>query len=662
MPLTTSTISNSGTTHTTAPLEDNCDLVRQAMGVAEAIYPSGVAATDTAAIQAAVDAGRPVHLMPGEFLISEAVTLPDNAVIVGNRTKLTKAAAFAHILINEGASTGDTNTGIRISGITFQADSQGALGTITGLRGTVSLFHISDSVIEDCHWPDIYTPNWALHLADFSNVTVRGCSFTGNKDGLHLSAGTKLTVEDCEFETYDDGIGMNAHDYPTASPMIGSISDVKIIRCRDKYRSAGQSGFFCRALTGSWTAWSDANSYRAGDLVTASGNVYVCTAPADGTTKSAAGDTIPSHTTGSVTAASGLVWRINQVGSSATSANISNVTFRDCDVSSNRTWLRCEWSLVNESRSVYPGTESVSSLTGILISGGRYAPYSDQDLIAGPGNLSDIRVDGTQIAGSTYIANLQFTPGYTNATDPRVAHNTLASFRNCTFDNRAKYLFSNRQSLSVVASFSGGFSVGGAVTRHPSSSGSVRVNSDAILVSTTGLTPTAGDKIVTSTGPKTYWASAWKTDGTDESISSKLAANATVTNSDVLIDSGLTIDLPVGTWELTGLLQTSADSGTPGAKFAAVFSGALNADGHDRVTYVSSSAGGANATVNPVAVGSAFSTVSTASDHRTVIAPSVLRVTTAGTLKIQFAQKTATVGATTTLSVISRIDAKPIAR
>lgn len=637
-------------------------VARENIGAVAMVYPTGVAATDTALLQDALDAGGEVRTQPGStYLISEMLEIGDNTRLVGWRTVFRKNSAFAHILRNTGASTGTTNSRIRISGIRFEANSLGALGDIDGLRGTVSLFHIADSIIEDCEWPDIYTPNWALHLADWSNLFVTRCIFEGNKDGLHLSAGSELIVSLCRFKTYDDAIGMNAHDYPTCSPIIGSISNVLFIGCTDDYRAAGQSGYFCRALTGSWAAWG-AYNYRAGDLVTASGNTYVCTSPADGTTKSAAGDTIPSHTTGSVTATSGLVWRINKVGDTSTAANISNITFRDCECVANRTWLRLEWSLTNESRSVYPGTESVSYLKNIRISGGRYAPHAAQDMIAGPGNLLDFRADNCDVSGLSYLANFQYVPGYSNSTDPRAAHATHMQFRGCGWDNAAKYIYANRQSLAVTAVFSGGLSAGGAVTRHTSSTGTVRVLSDSILVSTTGLTPSSGDKVVTSSGPLTYWNSAWRTDGTDESVSSKLAANATITNSDVLIDTGLSVYLPIGTWELTGLFQTSADTGTPGAKFAAVFSGTLNADGHDRVTYVSSTSGGANATVNPVAIGSAFSTLSTGSDHRTFIAPSVLRVTAAGTLKIQFAQKTATVGATTTLSVLSRIDAKPTAR
>ena len=141
-------------------------------------------------------------------------------------------------------------------------------------------------------------------------------------------------------------------------------------------------------------------------------------------------------------------------------------------------------------------------------------------------------------------------------------------------------------------------------------------------------------------------------------VHSRLASNFTVNNTAAPTATGLEVPLGIGTWEITGCATAISATNTPGCRFRFAFSGSLHADGYDRAWMIQSTGGGPNAQIAFAAVGSNLDSIATSSQHNTIFRFTV-RVAAAGTLTLEFSQKTAT-AENSTLSVISNLAAHRI--
>lgn len=110
--------------------------------------PTGVA-DSTAAIQAAINAGRDVFIPAGTYKIGSSLTMPNRyGLVIRGEYQFTKLeATFAGAIFS--IASGQTRQYITIDGITFRASGAG-LGTATGISGNAGLAYVMFTDITRC--------------------------------------------------------------------------------------------------------------------------------------------------------------------------------------------------------------------------------------------------------------------------------------------------------------------------------------------------------------------------------------------------------------------------------------------------------------------------------------------------------------------------------
>jgi len=318
--------------------------------------PDAPAATNAAALQRALDGGkRTVQVTrPGVYGLDRTVWLDsDTRLVFTPGAVLQKQAAYVHVLANRGLAswTWDTNIVVEGASIDVNAFSSGhnENSPMFGNRGQVAFCRIRDLTVRNFTLLNLVGAQFGLQLAAFENVVLDGFEIRGKKDGVHINAGRKFVIRNGTLETGDDGVALNASDWVSATPVLGSIEDGLIENVTDD--GHGHCNF-SRILTGAWTDWHAGMRLQRGDTVRCGQSLYRVAMPL-GTNEYVSLEA-PAHTRGVWADKSGLkFWFMQDNG--LLSANIRNVTFRNIYLRSQRNGFLADWETRSEwNRSMYP--------------------------------------------------------------------------------------------------------------------------------------------------------------------------------------------------------------------------------------------------------------------------------------------------------------------
>lgn len=316
--------------------------------------PSAPAATNAVALQKALDGGhRTVRVTtPGVYNLDRPVFLDDATELsFGGGVVLQKATRYSNVLVNRGAWLGTTNRDITVRGLYIRVNGNDCMPPMesraAGLRGHFAFYHIERLRVFDYRILDVMGGQYAFHIADFDDVILDGFDVRGNKDGIHVNAGRRFVVRNGITCTGDDGIALNANDWPSSAPCVGTIEDGVIENVIDL---PGGKCNFARVLTGSTPEWRKGIVLQRGDTVRVGRNVYFVWMPVG--TNTYVSTVAPTHTQGIWTDPAGTKFLYAQSDGCRTSS-IRNVTFRNITIQSGR-GFGCYWDSGSWARSMHP--------------------------------------------------------------------------------------------------------------------------------------------------------------------------------------------------------------------------------------------------------------------------------------------------------------------
>ncbi len=318
--------------------------------------PDAPAATNAAALQRALDGGkRTVQVTrPGVYGLDRTVWLDsDTRLVFTPGAVLQKQAAYVHVLANRGLESWAWNTNVVVEGATIDVNQfssgHNENSPMFGNRGQVAFCRIRDLTVRKLTLLGLVGAQYGFQLAAFENVILDEFEIRGKKDGVHINTGRKFVVRNGTVETGDDGIALNAMDWVSATPALGSIEDGLIENVTDD--GHGHCNF-SRILTGAWTDWHEGIRLQRGDTVRCGQKLYRVAMPL-GTNEFVSLEA-PAHARGVWTDSSGLkFWYMQDDG--ALSANIRNVTFRNIYLRSPRNGFLADWETRSEwNRGMHP--------------------------------------------------------------------------------------------------------------------------------------------------------------------------------------------------------------------------------------------------------------------------------------------------------------------
>lgn len=339
--------------------------------------PDAPAATNAVALQKALDGGhRTVRVTrPGIYNLDRPVFLDDATHLsFGADVVLQKAARYSNVLVNRGAWLGTTNRDITVQGLHIRVNGNDLMPPLeskaAGLRGHFAFYHMQRLRVFDYRILDVMGGQYAFHIADFDDVILDGFDVRGNKDGIHVNAGKRFVIRNGITCTGDDGIALNANDWPSSAPCVGSIEDGVIENIVDL---PGGRCNFARVLTGSVPEWHAGIVLQRGDTVRVGRNVYFVWMPVG--TNTYVSTVAPSHSQGIWTDPVGTKFLFAQSDGCRTSS-IRNVTFRNITLQSGR-GFGCFWDAGAWARSMHPEVPVADmpvtqiSVDGLVSTGGR---------------------------------------------------------------------------------------------------------------------------------------------------------------------------------------------------------------------------------------------------------------------------------------------------
>lgn len=316
--------------------------------------PDAPAATNAVALQRALDGGhRTVRVTtPGVYNLDRPVYIDDATDLsFGADVILQKAAPYSNVLVNRGAWLGTTNCDITVRGLQIRVNGHDQKPPMeskaAGLRGHFAFYHINRLRVFDYRILDVMGCQYAFHIADFDDVILDGFDVRGDKDGIHINAGRRFVVRNGITCTGDDGIALNANDWPSSAPCVGTIADGVIENIIDL---PGGRCNFARILTGATPEWREGIVLQRGETVRAGRNVYFTWMPVG--TNTYVSTVMPTHTQGVWTDPNGLKFLYAQSDGCRTSS-IRNVTFRNITLQSRRGFSCC-WDCGIWARSMHP--------------------------------------------------------------------------------------------------------------------------------------------------------------------------------------------------------------------------------------------------------------------------------------------------------------------
>lgn len=431
--------------------------------------PDACAATNAVALQRALDGGhRTVRVTKaGVYNLDRPVFIDDcTHLSFGADVVLQKAAHYSNVLVNRGAWLGTTNCDIRVDGLYIRVngfDSNPPLDSkAAGLRGHFAFYHAKRIRVNDYRILDVMGGQYAFHIADFDDVILDGFDVRGNKDGIHINAGRRFVVRNGITCTGDDGVALNASDWPTSAPCVGSIEDGVVENIIDL---PGGRCNFARVLTGATPEWRKGMVLQRGETVRHGANVYFVLMPVG--TNTYVSNFAPTHGQGIWKDPTGLQFLYAQSDGCRTSS-IRNVTFRNITLQSRRGFM-CYWDANDWSRAVHPEVPAADlptsqiSVQGLVSSGG--------PLFYGNGSC-DLMLSGIRHPGDVPIISLG---GYGD----RALRSRVLLTGSVFGEKGASMVFKgNRTSASVAVS---GCLSDGPIAVHTASGAKASVSGEAVL-------------------------------------------------------------------------------------------------------------------------------------------------------------------------------------
>ena len=195
---------------------------------------------------------------------------------------------------------------------------------------------------------------YCIQIAGFDGVLIERFNIQGGKDGIHLNYGRNFVIRDGKLCTYDDGIALNAGDWPSCTPMMGSLEDGVIENVEDM---PGGSCNFARVISGAWSDWRKGIKLQRGDMVRVGQNVY-CVHPMsfevnpDGTVGEHESNYAPSHSEGVWKSPDGINFLFMHSDGNLR-ADIRRVVFRNIKLNARR-GFNPGWEINKWARMVHP--------------------------------------------------------------------------------------------------------------------------------------------------------------------------------------------------------------------------------------------------------------------------------------------------------------------
>lgn len=317
--------------------------------------PTAAPAVNAAALQKALDGGnRTVKVsVPGVYGLDRTLYMDsDTELEFAKGVELRKDAKYAIVLANRGAHAGHWNTNLVVRGMTLRVNGNEQLvdpnGPAPGLHGQVSFFHVRNVRIEDFVCTDFTAYQYCIQVAGFEGFTVDGFDIRGKKDGVHLNAGRDFRIRNGVLCTYDDGVAINAGEWPSCTPEMGSVEDGVVENIRDL---AGGHCNFARVITGAWIDWHKGMKVQRNDIFCVGTNVYGVV-PMPVSTNEFVSLTPPTHTHGVWKSPEGINFLFLQANGTRR-ADIRNVVFRNIRMEATRC-ISCSWELGEWARLIHP--------------------------------------------------------------------------------------------------------------------------------------------------------------------------------------------------------------------------------------------------------------------------------------------------------------------
>ena len=321
--------------------------------------PDAPAATNAVALQRALDGGcRTVRVTTsGVYGLDRTIFLDDATELsFGAGVVIRKDARYSNVFANRGAWQGATNHDITVRGLHIRVNGMDSLPPMeskaAGLRGHFAFYHINRLRVFDYRIFDVMGIQYAFHMADFDDVILDGFDVRGDKDGIHINAGRRFIVRNGITRTGDDGIALNASDWPSSAPCVGTIEDGVIENVIDL---PGGRCNFARLLTGATPEWYKGIVLQRGDTVRVGRNVYFVWMPVG--PKTYVSMVAPTHTQGIWTDPDGTQFLYAQ-SDGCRMSSIRNVTFRNINLQSGR-GFGCLWDAGSWARSIHPNVPDV---------------------------------------------------------------------------------------------------------------------------------------------------------------------------------------------------------------------------------------------------------------------------------------------------------------
>ncbi len=463
---------------------------------------SATAAVNVAAVQAAFDVGGTITIItPGEYEL-------DDTLKIGSNTKLIccpgvifkKTGDYSNVLINKGAETRTYNENIHIQGLTISVNGVDNLTDldVLGLRAQVGLFYVKNLNIYDFRCEDLESLQFCFQINRWENLHFKNIVIEGDKDGLDIGVGNNGLFENVDWTTHDDAIALYTSGYPSVALEIGDVYNVTFRNCNDYVKDG--VGFTCRMMIASWDDWTNGNTYKNGDICVNAGNAYTSNT---GVGSSETGTVAPVHSSGEVLGADNIRWRyLNACDFYFT--EIYDIVFDNCTYYDVRTPIDVRFIDDANMRSVYPGTETLSSIYNVkLINSTITGP---DKVIGQSGNLKDIVINNCEIDGARWCIFCEDKDADSN---PQVK----VIMQGNSIKNMANNLIANQkdgQEVFLVASGNvrdstsfGIFKTGTATVR--------MINLDLQFPNAdlNDLSPEVGDTCMTTVGFNVYKAAGW---------------------------------------------------------------------------------------------------------------------------------------------------------
>lgn len=350
------------------------------------LSPDAEPSVNVAAMRKALTGGnRTVKVSKrGVYRVDDSIFFDDDTVlecvpgVVFQRTR-----NYPNVFVNRAAYEGGVNRNITIRNLEISVNGfEGRPGLETrcfGLRGNVAFFHVQNVKVYGFVCRDMEAGCYAIHFADFDGFVLDGFEILGKKDGVHLNGGKNFIIRNGVLRTGDDGIALNASDWPSSAPFIGTIENGLVENIVDL---EGGTCNFVRVLTGAVPEWHEGIVVRRGEPVRVGKRIYFVEGPVS--KQEYVSRTMPQHTQGSWKSPEGVSFLFLQDDGCRT-MDIRNVVLRNLTMHARR-GIMCYMDDNPWARSLHPEVPAADmphtqfTLENVLAT-------TDYPVIFGNGNL-----------------------------------------------------------------------------------------------------------------------------------------------------------------------------------------------------------------------------------------------------------------------------------